>query len=166
MPKRKKLDFNTDELAKNLEESKGKGVDALFSQPSPTPPEEAKKESPPKEDISTQTRKRARTHARTKVKKIESPKPEESVHARTHFPIERDLKNSILSKKHLSSFTFRFRPDELDELDEAAGKVNKSREQKVSKNDIVRLGLNWLLKDYKRNKGKSMLARVLRSTQT
>lgn len=43
MPKRKKLDFDTESLAKNLEESKGKGVDALFSQPSPTPPAKPEK---------------------------------------------------------------------------------------------------------------------------
>ena len=43
MPKRKSLDFDTDKLAENLEKSMGKGVDALFSQPSPAPQAKSQK---------------------------------------------------------------------------------------------------------------------------
>jgi hypothetical protein len=37
MAKRQKLDYNMKELTQHLKESSGRGVDALFSQPSPTP---------------------------------------------------------------------------------------------------------------------------------
>lgn len=99
-----------------------------------------------------QTPKRARTHKRTQANKRSTP-------ARTLA----ELRRAIASKKHLSSFTFRFKAEELEMLDRITEEVNEGIEQKVSKNDVVRLGLRWLLKDYEQNKQTSVLARVLAS---
>lgn len=95
----------------------------------------------------TQTRTPARTHASTQT----------CVHART----QKQLKSSVLDKRHLTSFTFRFKARELEELAATTEKINQKNDHKMSKNDLVRLGLNWLLKDYETNKEKSLLIGVL-----
>ena len=66
-------------------------------------------------------------------------------------------------KKHLSSFTFRFQAEELEALDRVTDEINRNRGQKTSKNDVIRLALNWLLQDLEENKDNSTLARVLAS---
>jgi hypothetical protein len=81
--------------------------------------------------------------------------------ANGYVRIEEDLRKGLLDKRRLSSFTFRFRSKELEDLDGVAAELNREVAQKVSKNDIVRLGLNWLLQDYQQNKRNSVLASVL-----
>ena len=72
-----------------------------------------------------------------------------------------ELRSEFLNRRHLSSFTFRFKVKELEDLDRVTTEINKSVGQKVSKNDLVRLALNWLLQDYQTNHDRSMLAGVL-----
>ena len=118
-----------------------------------------------KKGKSKQVRTRARTHAPQEARTTLSEK--ETAQARTdvsvHAPTAEELKRGFLDRRHLSSFTFRFKATELDGLDRVTGEVNKGTRQKVSKNDVVRLGLNWLLKDYEKNKEQSMLESVVRS---
>ena len=158
MTKRQKLDFNSDELTQNLKTSKAQGMNAFFPTPSPTPPKQAK---PKKDAEKGQASKRTRTHKRTKPSTPASTptRTDAQVHART---IEQ-LKRAILNKKHLSSFTFRFKAEELEVLDKVTETINEKMEQKISKNDVVRLSLKWLLEDYEQNKQASVLARVLAS---
>jgi len=74
------------------------------------------------------------------------------------------IRKMIRVKRHLSTFTFRFRANELEELDLVVDELNQDDEQKVIKNDAVRTALNWLLADYKARKQESILARVLTDT--
>jgi hypothetical protein len=91
------------------------------------------------------------------------------VHARTHARLdarsERDLAKSLhrklQQKHHLASYTFRFRSEELEDLTKLDTKLEKSHPDKLSKNDLVRLGVNWLLEDYEQHGDTSMLARIL-----
>ena len=168
MTKRQKLDFNSEELTQNLKTSAGQGMNAFFSPASPTPSQPSSNKPPKpaeskKKIKKVQASKHARTRQRAPSKKhsqASTPtRTDASVHART---IE-EMKRAILSKKHLSSFTFRFKAEELETLNRITEEVNESLEQKVSKNDVVRLSLRWLLKDYEQNKQTSVLARVLAS---
>ena len=150
MAKRQKLDYDGDELAHNLKQSTGQGVDALFSPlpPTPsTPPQEQPRQAEQDENVPTRTH--ARIHARRQ--------------ASNHTSLEQEFKERILTKKHLASFTFRFQPEELEILDAVIEQIKRDSIRKVSKNDVIRLALNWLLKDYQENKKNSMLARVLAS---
>ncbi len=94
----------------------------------------------------------ARTHARTPLRK----------RARADAPADPldDLVRRLAEKQHQASSTFRYRSDELTELDAVFAEV-KQAHRTISKNDIVRLGLAWLLDDYRRNKDDSVLAQVL-----
>lgn len=165
MTKRQKLEFNSEELTQNLKTSVGQGMNAFFSPPSPAPsktPSDQSKPARPKEKAKRmQTSKRARMRPHTK-KRTQTSAPTH-IDAQAHARTLDELKRAILSKKHLSSFTFRFKAEELESLDRIAEEVNEGLEQKVSKNDVVRLSLRWLLKDYELNKQTSVLARVLAS---
>jgi hypothetical protein len=72
-----------------------------------------------------------------------------------------DLARALRQKQRLASSTFRFQPQELEELDEVAAQIARTTGAKLSKNDVVRLALNWLLVDYKENGERSVLGRVL-----
>lgn len=101
----------------------------------------------------------ARVHARTRVHAPTRMRAEPQ-DAGTQTLVE-VLYRVLQNKQHLATSTFRFRPQELDELDLVFAAVAKASGRKVSKNDLVRLGLVWLLEEYKRG-GSSVLARVLR----
>jgi hypothetical protein len=97
-----------------------------------------------------------------------SARTDVNVHARTHTRIDAlpqaiiaSLHHKLKSRHHLSSYTFRFRFEELEALAKLDTKIEKSHPQKMSKNDLVRLGVNWLLEDYEQNGEQSMLACIL-----
>jgi hypothetical protein len=71
------------------------------------------------------------------------------------------LYRSVQQKQRLASSTFRFQPEELAELDAVAAEIQLAAPGKISKNDVVRLALNWLLSDYRRNKEQSTLGKVV-----
>ena len=121
----------------------------LMSSPLPTEPEK-EKEMEGQEDESTQADKGARTHTHE--------------HVNQHASAERELRERILIRRRLSSFTFRFQAEELEALDQVTDEVNKNNLQKTSKNDVIRLALNWLLRDYEENRDQSTLAKVLKYT--
>jgi len=117
------------------------------SEPSPTPK--------PQEDRKPEAAKTARADA--------------NMHARTHARIDAlsehdvvaSLHRKLQQKHHLASYTLRFRAEELEELTKLDTKLEKTHPDKMSKNDLVRIGVNWLLEDYEQNGETSMLARIL-----
>ena len=72
-----------------------------------------------------------------------------------------ELHKKLQAKQRLASYTFRFRPEELDELEQVLGELEGLVGQKPSKNDLVRLALLWLLADYRENTDVSVLTQVL-----
>ena len=101
------------------------------------------------------------------AKKADAPK-RERVHARTDAqtdgctrePSIEHLYRQLQTKQHLASQTFRFHPEELAALDRVSSTLKGPGTRSSSKNDLVRLGLNWLLADYEQNGEESVLARV------
>ena len=164
MPERQQLDYDSQSLATHLKQSTGKGVEALFPSPSsslpapsptqtrPTPSKTHHRKRKPQSPGNVQERDGGATpHSPDRARKQTS----------THAHVAQELRKGFLNRHHLSSCTFRFKARELDELDRATAKVNQTASQKVSKNDLVRLALNWLLQDYQTNHDRSMLAGVL-----
>jgi hypothetical protein len=72
------------------------------------------------------------------------------------------LRQKLRTKQHLSSYTFRFRPEELEQLDQLVVELNHTRTSKLSKNDLVRLALGWLLTDYEEYGQASLVVEVTR----
>ena len=93
---------------------------------------------------------RARVHARTGA----------PTDARTDADLVDWLYRRLDNRQHLASSTFRFQSEELRDLERVFAELNALRPKKSSKNDLVRLAVNWLLEDYKQNGEHSMLAQV------
>jgi hypothetical protein len=104
-----------------------------------------------KPDGSTNTRTDANVHTRTHAR----------IDASTRSDLTESLYRKLQQKHHLSSYTFRYRLEELEALRKLDEKFEKSHPNKMSKNDLVRIGVNWLLEDYEQNGETSMLARIL-----
>ena len=190
MAKRQKISYNGETLTENLRQSNGKGVDAFFPEHSPEPVSPNTIELPHAQaDADMHARTDARMHA--SVHEPEHANADAGanaqVDARTHASTQSDsapnelsevpqaaaeeesvdideLRRRVSAKRHLSSFTFRFRANELEELDLVVDELNQDDDLRVSKNDAVRTALNWLLADYKLYKDDSVLARVLTDT--
>ncbi len=113
MAKRQKLNYNNEELTLHLKASAGQGMDALFSSPSPPLPKTPLGQ-PEEKDESAPARKRARTHVskRSKTEAVEGASVQTRIRAHMHARIEEELRRTVLHKKHLSSFTFRFKTEE------------------------------------------------------
>src|SRR5947209_1619371 len=73
-------------------------------------------EQEPKEEARTDTRTHVSTHARTHARKQTDTQAQQAQHEKRRNEIE-TLYRQLQSKKHLSSYTFRYRPEELDELE-------------------------------------------------
>ncbi len=119
------------------------------SAPAPTPPPTAKIRRS-RQARAASTADGASTRARTRAS------------ADTGRAIRIDqLRQKLLTKQHLTSYTFRFRPEELERLDRLVAQLNRSRTTKLSKNDLVRLALSWLLTDYEEEGTDSVLVEVV-----
>ena len=104
------------------------------------------------------------------IERASTPTP---VRARTRVPkaaassgpssvVTDRLRQKLRTKQHLSSYTFRFRPEELERLDQLVAELNLTRSTKLSKNDLVRLALGWLLTDYEEYGPESLVVEVTR----
>jgi hypothetical protein len=79
-------------------------------------------------------------------------------------PVIEVLYRSLQQRQLLAQSTFRFQPEELKELDAVLAEVQQAAPGKFSKNDLVRLALNSLLSDYRRNGEQSTLGKVVERT--
>ncbi len=113
--------------------------------------------APPAEPQSERPKEEARVHARTQARAARSTNRSDEAGVK-------ELYRLLQQKQRLASSTFRFQPQELETLDEVATELSRSSNAKLSKNDIVRLALNWLLIDYREHGEQSMLGRVLQRT--
>src|SRR5260221_11140546 len=97
------------------------------SPPTPSLQEEKKKEI--RTEVNTHGRTDARTHAYTHTRIDAPPK----------IDLVESLYRKIQQKHHLSSYTFRYRSEELEALRKLDEKFKKSHPNKMSKNDLVRI---------------------------
>lgn len=71
-----------------------------------------------------------------------------------------------LQNPDLKANTFRYTQEELDFIRDIVYEAETKHGVKLDKNDIARLGLAWLLEDWKAKKEDSLLARILTSKKT
>ena len=71
-----------------------------------------------------------------------------------------DLYKRIQQKRHLSGYSLRFRADELDDLDRVYKEIAERDPDALSKNDIARTALIWLLEDYHAHGDESILGQI------
>jgi hypothetical protein len=68
-----------------------------------------------------------------------------------------------LQNPTLKANTFRYTQQELDFIRDIVYEAETKHGVKLDKNDIARLGLDWLMEDWKERKQDSLLARILTS---
>jgi hypothetical protein len=76
------------------------------------------------------------------------------------MPMTDRLRQQLRTRQHLSSYTFRFRAEELEQLGQLVSELNQSRTTKLSKNDLARLAVSWLLADYEERGRSSLVVEV------
>ncbi len=109
------------------------------SAPSPAPPRQAR----------AVNEGRVRKHPAELQKEVV---PQTRTRARTHASVDDVLERVVSSKRHLTSYTFRFSSQELDDLDRIKKELNADRETEISKNDVVRLAIHVLLQQLSSSK--------------
>jgi len=72
---------------------------------------------------------------------------------------------ALLQTTDLKANTFRYTQEELDFIRDVAYEAEVKYKTKLDKNDVARIGLEWLMEDWKANKEASLLARILTSKQ-
>jgi hypothetical protein len=118
----------------------------------------------------------AQTVAKEETRELPEPSTEKRVRTRTHTRTQtrggaeaevvsggidiETLYRKLQARKHLSSYTFRFRAEELDEIDQIATELEQEDPGRFSKNDLARLALLWLCEDYRKNGEASILEQV------
>lgn len=119
-------------------------TDVADTRPAPIP-------SPPKPARQADAPVRARTHA-----------PKQVTNSPARPAVIEQLRQKLRVKQHLTSYTFRFRAEELEQLDQLVAELNQTRTSKLSKNDLVRLALAWLLTDHEEYGAASLVREVTR----
>ena len=168
MPKRTGLNIDSNQLSKDLQDSIGKGRKAFYSQDVISPESDAVNTDKPASQpptVSTANNPDSNNGENDYKRRSKHASKNAPMHtltdARTRARIYKQIKKNVIRRSRLGGFTFRYQREELDRLDRLIAEVNKNQEVKVSKNDLVRIALNWLLEDYDENKRASVLAKVL-----
>lgn len=65
-----------------------------------------------------------------------------------------------LDGEHSLHYSYRFARDEIEALRDAVYELEAKRGLRVTRNDIVRLGLEWIIDDYRTHGKESLLVRV------
>ena len=66
-----------------------------------------------------------------------------------------------LDEEHNLHYSYRFTREEIEALRDAVYELEAKRSLRVTRNDIVRLGLEWIINDYKTRGKDSLLVRVM-----
>ena len=69
--------------------------------------------------------------------------------------------HEILLEEHSLHYSYRFTRSEIDFIRDAVYELEVKHGLPATRNDIVRLGLNWLMEDYRSHRKQSVLVRVL-----
>jgi hypothetical protein len=126
-------------------------LDLIYGQKKPSPPQLPPEEKPQPQIL---TSKQVSKKESNQVSKQE--KNQESIEERILVSLRStDLKIN----------TFRYTQDELAFIRDIAYQADVKYNTKLNKNDIARIGLEWLMDDWKVNKDSSLLARILTSKQ-
>lgn len=73
----------------------------------------------------------------------------------------RKLREALI-EDHPVNNTFRYSQESLDALRDVVYELEVKRDLKTSRNDIMRLGLAWIVDDYRANGANSLLVAVLK----
>ncbi len=144
---------------------KGKGAELFYgglSQDAPLGEQTTarKKDNVPSDKpASTQARLQDSKTARVQESNIPSTPTTPATNPPAHAV--RKLREALL-EDHPVNNTFRYSQESLDALRDVVYELEVRRDLKTSRNDIMRLGLAWIVDDYRANGANSLLVAVLK----
>ena len=68
----------------------------------------------------------------------------------------------LLAQDHPLHYSYRFTRDEIDALRDIVYELEAKRGLRITRNDVVRLGLNWAIDDYRARGKDSLLMQVMK----
>lgn len=74
----------------------------------------------------------------------------------------RDRLRQQLEQDHPLHLSYRFAREEIDALRDIVYELEVKRDLRITRNDIIRVGLNWVIDDYRAHGKDSLLMLVLR----
>jgi len=155
----KRPPLEMDDITNNLKHSSGKGVDAFFSQ-SPTQPEPQKKvESEEQKSDDSPTLSRANE---------EKPKKEaKSTHRDVTTSSRHDVNHrewrDIIENTESHNSSLRITNDEKYAVKDLVDELERKYKVKTSLNELARLGLLYIIEDFKKDKLNSLIIKVKKS---
>lgn len=164
--KRPPLEINA--ITESLKESKGQGVDVLFPTPTNTTANDQELKTSQKAPTRLpQTQKAPQpptTENQAKLLTNKDVSKQGSKHTSNEESQEANIEERILASLQttdLKANTFRYTQEELDFIRDVVYEAEVKYKTKLDKNDVARIGVEWLIADWRTNKQESLLARIL-----
>jgi hypothetical protein len=150
------------ELTQNLKQSTGKGTDAFF--PSPPPSQEVQKNTPrPNEAIVT------RSKESQPVQEFPNKSDNKRISASSdvmtsllHDVNYREWRD-IIENTETHNSSLRLTTEEAEDVEDLIKELKRKLKIKTSLNEIARLGLLYILHDFKKNRENSLVYKVKKS---
>jgi hypothetical protein len=134
--------------------------------PSPTGSAEQKRATvPPLTSPPSPTKKSNKTEILTSKNASNKASKQVSSEGNKEVNIEESILASLQTTA-LKANTFRYTQEELDFIRDVVYEADVNYKTKLDKNDVARIGLEWLIVDWKVNKETSLLARILTHKKT
>lgn len=155
MAKSNRPPLEMDELTNNLKQSTGRGIDALFSTPPPKAAEEAKPEPTPSPTPNPEPAKEVSSHVTT---------------SRRHDVMTSSLQDNnhrkwreIIENTEVHNSSLRVTNGEVYSVEDTISELRRKQKVKTSMNELARLGMLYLIDDFKKNKQNSIIVKVKKS---
>jgi hypothetical protein len=150
------------ELTQNLKQSTGKGTDAFF--PSPPPSQEVQKNTPrPNEAIVTRSKESQPVQEfpnKSDNKRISASS--EVMTSLLHDVNYREWRD-IIENTETHNSSLRLTTEEAEDVEDLIKELKRKLKIKTSLNEIARLGLLYILHDFKKNRENSLVYKVKKS---
>ncbi len=145
------------ELTQNLKHSTGKGADAFFSTP-PSPTQETPHNTP----LENSTSITQRNNTVTKQKKITNLAMNDVTTSLLHDVNFRKWRD-IIENTETHNSSLRLTTEEAEDVEDLIQELKRKLKLKTSLNEVARLGLLYILHDFKKNREKSLVYKVKKS---
>jgi hypothetical protein len=156
MPKSKRPPLDITDVTETLKQSKGQGMDAFFS----TPPNQENDNSQVTADTPP-PHKQAEQHHET-IKEVSDDVMTSLRHDVLHGVNIRRWRD-IIENTETRNSSLRLTTKEADDIEDLITELKRKLKVKTSLNEVARLGLLYLLHDFKKNRANSLIYKVKKS---
>lgn len=153
----KRPPLEMDDITTNLKHSSGKGVDAFFSQ-SPTQPTEKKYEEEVASLSPTPSKEKTTKSSQNKAKSSS-----DDVMTSSRQDVNNRKWRDIIEDTEVTNSALRLTREERYQVEDLVQELRRKYKIKTSMNEVVRLGLLYIIDDFKKNKSDALIIKVKKS---